>query len=297
MASLLMVALTGVLLWHRPLRGGMHPSGQATMRLRWTAVPSAAPVRPAAVLAGVPDSLPGPSVRSQRQSAYPGTPRPETLPAGPSARPDTPLPAARSLLDAQGRPRLPAGTRDDGLAHSAPAQRLFRDLPVIADAPQRGVFERHAAASQGTLDRWIHGQDIQHAKARPAPSVAFDPRLHERPADLARAGDAQPWLSAPIREQVPPDLAGGATALLVPRRQALADVMTACRVPASRQAWQALDIHLAALARAEQRFVRGSGVIEREHGLPAEVHRQFNLARRLLWWLEEGPGRCSSDAV
>lgn len=211
-------------------------------------------------------------------------------PVAPAADVAAPAPVA-GLFDADGRPRLAGG--HTGVDGRSTAERVFEQVPdALADRRDAHLFDRpRAGTRQSRTQRAIYGQDIQAAQARPSPTVAFNPARHERAGDLAAAGSAQAYLSAAISDRPPPGPGGAASAELLPQQAALQG-LSGCTLPAMRAAWSALEAHLRQLQQAEYRYGHGSSPTEREHSLGNEIARQYNLARRALWQVEQLRGQC-----
>lgn len=286
--------LAGVLLWQVP-GVAIRPDHSPRSELRWVWQPPAAP--PQVRAPAMPHTDPQPAVPAPSPAAAvvspPATERPIPLPSAspsPTVVPDSPS----RLRDSQGRVQLPATVTASTVDRRSQAERMFEDKgqdPTLH--PDRGLFERDLAAGtpQGRAERWLYGRDIQAARARQAPAVAYNPALHERPADLPAAGSADAYLAAPVGDQPAPGREGQASAALLPQMAAVQGTLGACRPVPSALA--ALERHMAALQVAERRWVKGSSPEERRHTLPAEIDRQYTLARRALWQLAQAGGRCS----
>lgn len=293
-AGLATAMVLGLAAWAL-LRGPVLPAGtdNGPVSLRWLMPLPAVP--PPAMPA--PLALPGPSM-----APAPGTAQ-VLLPSSPGVRPPrsgrppashvAAQPAGTPLFDASGRARLPEAVTAGTVDGRSQAERVFERVEVDPRVhPDRGLFERDLVAGtrQGRAERWLYGRDVQAARAREAPEVAWNPALHERPEDLAAADGAQPWLAAPISDEPAPGREGQASAALQARVAAVQAALAHCqRQPA---ALQALAGYLAALRRAESRWTQGSSPEERRHTLPAEIRRQYNLARRALWQLERDGADC-----
>jgi hypothetical protein len=270
--------LVGWVMWQVPIDPVR--SAPPAPRLRWLL---REPVLPGPPLPAAVELITAPVPAARARPPAVAAPPPE--PAQPRPTPAT------GLYDAQGRPRLLAGNA--GVDGRSQAERVFEDLPdVLAERRDAHLFDKPRAGSrQSRTQRAIYGEDIQAAQARPPPAVAYNPARHERAADLASAGSAQAYLSAPISDQPAPGLDGAASAQLLPQQAAL-QAASRCAVPAMRHAWAALADHLRQLQQAEYRHGHGSSPIEREHTLTHEVGRQYNLARRALWQVQQLRDQC-----
>jgi len=286
--ALVMVVGSGWLLWRLP---SLSPAtaGERPAQLRWllpvppAGLPVASPLPPAVVLPVRP------AIRAGSMPALPSGPPPDR--ATLLEHSDAPPP----LFDRTGRAQLPAQARADGVDGRSSAQRLFeRRHGTAMDRPQTGMslHERPDGAGQSRTQRALFGRDVQAARARPAPAVAFHPALHERRSDLASSAGAQAYLAAAIADAPAPGLEGQASAQLLPQQRQRQRQVQACALPALGSAWQALQQHLALLQRAEQRMTHGSSPQERAHSLTHEIGRQYNLARRALWQVDQLLPQC-----
>lgn len=211
-------------------------------------------------------------------------------PALATARP----PAAEALFAKDGSIALPAQSLAQPERRSS-AQRMFEQHDEgFLKHPDDGLFGRAeiAGTAQTRAQRAVFGRDVQPARARAAPAIAYNPALHERAADLAAADGPQAYLSAPVADAPVPGLDGQASAQLQPERASRRSRVQACRLPAMATAWAALEQHLQHLQQAEQRMGHGASPEERRHTLTHEIGRQYNLARRALWQVDHLLPRC-----
>lgn len=240
----------------------------------------AAPSAPAARAATAPDPAP--------VAAMPRLP-----PAAPVANP------AATLYDSQGRVQVPAAA--PGLERSNPSSRVFEHR----DEMERGVGKRatadlfskpRAGTVQKRSERMIYGEDIQHAQARRSPEVRFNPRLHERSADLGSEASGDAYKAAPIALEKVPDMRGGASRRL---RSAIGELERRYQQCTAAQVsgWMAPVLqHLQALEQVEYRFNNGADPVEAEHSLPSAADSAYNLARRGLWEAERQMRRCTASS-
>lgn len=288
--ALLVLLAGGWLLARVPALPG-HTAPVLQVQLRWM-MPSAAdavlPVRPSAPpLAGMPQAVAAATLTTGHR-----VPGPVAIPppgAVPVISTPTPSAAPATLFDRAGRVQLPTRAVADGVDRRSSAQRVFEQHDQTAfEHPDRGLFEQAetAGTAQSRAQRALFGRDVQAAQARQAPAVAFNPRLHERPSDLAAADGPQAYLAAPIADAPVPGLDGQASAQLRPQQAQRGDRAQACRLPAMASAWMALERHLGLLQQAEYRMGHGSSPEERRHTLTHEIGRQYNLARRALWQVD-----------
>ena len=305
LGAALLVLLAGAWLLARlPALPG-HTATTPQVQLRWMmpsapgavlpVPPSAPPLvgMPQAVAAATPTtgySVPGP-VATPPSSAAPviSTPASPAPPAAPA-----------TLFDRGGRAQLPSQAVADGVERRSSAQRVFEQHDQTAfEHPDRGLFERAetAGTAQSGAQRALFGRDVQAAQARQAPALAYNPRLHERPSDLAAADGPQAYLAAPIADAPAPGLDGQASAQLRPQQAQRRDRAQACRLPAVASAWTALEQHLGLLQQAEYRMGHGSSPEERRHTLTHEIGRQYNLARRALWQVDRLLPGCAQGSA
>ena len=203
-------------------------------------------------------------------------------------------PSAEGLFAEDGRIALPAQSQARAERRSS-AQRMFEQHDErFLKHPDDGLFGRAetAGTSQTRAQRAVFGRDVQPARARAAPAIAYNPALHERPADLAAADGPQAYLSAPLADAPVPGLDGQASAQLQPEQASRRSRVQACNLPAMATAWTALEQHLQHLQQAEYRMGHGASPEERQHTLTHAIGRQYNLARRALWQVDHLLPRC-----
>ncbi len=279
-----MLALLGQLLLQMPQAS---PSGtEQRMRLRFVArVPPAAPVPM--------DAQP----RRQSPDAPVGGVPPIAIPP-PAAPPlTTPPHGSQRLFDEDGRVQIPDAATDAGSVLRTPGPPVFeRRDPLARGVGERAtadLFSRSAAGTrQSRAQRWIYGDDVQHADARPPPEVRFNPALHERRADLGReaSGDAEPV--APIAFEKAPGLEGEASRRIRAAIGALESRHPRC-APAQLRTWMAPVLApLDELQRVEYAYAHGADPVMAAHTLPRAADSAYDLARRALWYAEKKMAGC-----
>ncbi len=272
----------------------------AELRWRLPLVPSAAavpapqplPATAVAVDSGRAHASPvaGPGDAGSAQVGVPA----RAAVASPAAAAVAGRPSAEGLFAEDGRIALPTQSLAVPERRSS-AQRMFEQHDEsFLKHPDDGLFGRAetAGTSQTRAQRAVFGRDVQPARARAAPAIAYNPALHERPADLAAADGPQAYLSAPLADAPVPGLGGQASAQLQPEQASRRSRVQVCRLPAMATTWAALEQHLQHLQQAEQRMGHGSSPEERRHTLTHEIGRQYNLARRALWQVDHLLPRC-----
>lgn len=287
--ALLVLLAGGWLMARVPALPG-HTAPVLQVQLRW-------------MMPGVPDAVLPVPPSAPPQAGMPGpvaTPQPSAAPVISTPVSPAPPAAPATLFDRAGRVQLPTRAVADGVDRRSSAQRVFEQHDQTAfEHPDRGLFEHAetAGTAQSRAQRALFGRDVQAAQARQAPALAFNPRLHERPSDLAAADGPQAYLAAPIADAPAPGLDGQASAQLRPQQAQHRDRAQACRLPAMASAWTALERHLGLLQQAEYRMGHGSSPEERRHTLTHEIGRQYNLARRALWQVDRLLPGCAQGSV
>lgn len=267
------------------------------MQLRWLSREAAeVPTLPVAPLM---ERDPPPTSRAEPDARAEPTPVPVPVAASPRLPSTAPLPnPTATLYDSQGRVQVPATA--PGLGRSNPSSRVFEHR----DEMEHGVGRRatadlfskpRAGTAQKPSERAIYGEDIQHAQARRPPEVRFNPRLHERSADLGSEATGDAYKAAPIAFEKVPDMRGGASRRL---RNAIGELER--RYPQCTAAqvggWMAPVLqYLQALEGVEYRFNNGADPVEAEHSLPSAADSAYNLARRGLWEAERQMRRCTAS--
>ena len=291
LAALAVLAVLARLLWQLPEARGTRQ--ETRIQLRWLPLrlPGVMPAPQAVAVAGpvaqAPATLP--------DAAH--LPVTAVTPAR-GALPPVAAPAAGKLVlyGADGRVVLGAGTAGEQ-AQKSSVERVFEHRDELAtgvgERATAGLFSKRAAGtSQSRAQRMIYGDDIQTAQARRPPDVAFNPALHERPADLGSAATGDAWKAAPVRHEAVPGLDGSASRRL---RTAIAELER--RYPrcaaADRSRWLVpARQQLEALQRVEYRYGHGADPVEAEHSLPAAADSAYDLARRALWEAERQMRTC-----
>lgn len=304
--SLLVIVLaTLVLLSQRsPLRTG--DAGEPALRLRFIA------------RAHSPDDAGSPPAAASalsRGNAAAGAPAPPAMPLG---RVGAPASAPRVLLYGRdGRPRVP-----DDLGNAlAVAARPPGSLPDGREAGARGPFDRvnpvdyqatrfdQAWRGKGTAGdvalENAHGSVTgaavtiplgdgdQPARARPPPSVRFNPALHERVADLGSEATGDAYKAAPIADEPAPGLDGAASRIVREQLAALERDFPHCGALPTAALMRPVRLHLAQLERIEHAFAHGADPVRAEHLLPREADAAYMLARRALWYARQKLAQCS----
>jgi len=221
--------------------------------------------------------------------------------SGGSARADAPGPgaAAAVLYDAQGRIRLPSG----------PEQAVSTPDPMRRDNPvdYRGTRFEQAWASDGDLGEaaaqsiargqrkvaeLLLGKDIQHARARPAPEVRFNPARHERPSDLGSEATGDAWRAAPISAEPVPGLDGRASRSIREEVAALERGYTRCPRARMEQLMVPVRRALEELQAAEHALAKGADPVRARHQLPNAANSAWDQARRGLWYARQQLSGC-----
>jgi hypothetical protein len=287
LAALAVLSLLARLLWQLPEARGTRQ--EARIQLRWLP-PSSAQALP--MTATDPVMAAGaPAV------SMPTAPAQAIVPPPDAALPDASSPAwSRNLYGDNGRITLAPGTVGE-TAQKSDAERVFEHRDELAtgvgERATAGLFsKRPAGTPQSLAQRMLYGEDIQPAQARRPPEVAFNPALHERPADLGSAATGDAYKAAPIRHEPVPGLDGTASRRI---RAAIGELER--RYPrcaaGDRQRWLAPVLqHLDALQRLEYRYNHGADPVEAEHSLPAAADSAHDLARRGLWEAERQMRTC-----
>ncbi|WP_269789916.1 hypothetical protein [Stenotrophomonas sp. Iso1] len=200
----------------------------------------------------------------------------------------------KNLYGSDGRPEIPDAA---GVRQKASAERVFEHRDELAT----GVGERatanlfsgkNAGTSQSRAQRALYGRDIQAAEARRPPEVAFNPALHERPADLGSEATGDAYKAAPIRFEKVPDMKGEASRRIRAAIGALEGRYPRCGAE-QRTRWMAAALtHLNTLQRVEYRYNNGADPTEAEHTLPSAADSAYDLARRALWDAERRMKTC-----
>jgi len=287
LAAVAVLSLLARLLWQLPEARGTRQ--EARIQLRWL------PPAPAQAL---PMTATNPVMAAGATAMpIPATPAQDIAPPPDATTPDAASPAwSRNLYGDNGRVTLAPDTVGE-TAHKSAAERVFEHRDELAtgvgERATAGLFSRRPAGTpQSLAQRMLYGEDIQPAQARRPPEVAFNPALHERPADLGSAATGDAWKAAPIRHEPVPGLDGTASRRI---RAAIGELER--RYPrcaaGDRQRWLAPVLqHLDALQRLEYRYNHGADPVEAEHSLPAAADSAYDLARRGLWEAERQMRTC-----
>ncbi|MGB3393306.1 MAG: hypothetical protein WA956_07355 [Stenotrophomonas sp.] len=289
LAALAVLSLLARLLWQLPEARGTRQ--EARIQLRWLPPSSTRPLPLPAML-----PVTGPATASMQ----PGRALMDAV-ALPPQVPPAPMSLSQRRQDLygdNGRVTLAPGTVKDA-AQKTDAERVFEHRDELAtgvgERATAGLFsKRPAGTPQSLAQRLLYGEDIQPAQARRPPDVAFNPALHERPADLGSAATGDAYKAAPIRHEPVSDLDGTASRRI---RAAIGELER--RYPrcaaGDRQRWLAPVLqHLDALQRLEYRYNHDADPVEAEHSLPAAADSAHELAWRGLWEAERQMARCGA---
>lgn len=231
-----------------------------------------------------------PSPRARRQPEAP--PQAEAPVAAAAPRGALPsAPAGARLYDPEGRILLPT---DPVAGAKVPVRPLQPPNPVdyrgtrfegdwVSDGDLADVTGQAIARGQRKVAELLLGKDIQHARARPAPEVAYNPARHERPEDLGSEATGDAWRAAPINAEPVPGLDGRASRSIREQvaqlerdhRRCPRDRLEALTVPVRR----ALD----ELQAVEHALANGADPVRAQHQLPNAAHSAWDQARRGLW--------------
>jgi hypothetical protein len=290
LATLAVLSLLLRLLWQVPQERESPP--ETRIQLRWLS-----PL--AAMQAVLPDRTSAQPVISQPPPVM--SPEVEDLttrtqPSVPPAASTVP-PTRMSLYGSDGQAALAPDTVRNGKQQSN-AERVFEHHDELAtgvgERATANLFSgRRAGTRQKRSESLIYGEDIQAAEARRPPDIAFNPALHERPADLGSEATGDAYKAAPIRYEKAPDLKGEASRRI---RVAIGDLER--RYPrcatAQRSQWLAPALaQLDALQRVEYRYNHGADPVEAQHSLPSAADNAYDQARRALWDAERRMKMCT----
>lgn len=223
-----------------------------------------------------------------------------------SARAAAPSAGRLDLYDAQGRLVLPAGAVPVSPTTVRERDPFARANPVdyrgsrfeeawVSDGDLADVAQQELQRAQRKVVELVFGKDIQHARARPAPEVRFNPSRHERGADLGSEATGDAWRAAPISYEPAPGLGGEASRRIRAQIGGLEGALAACspreRERLIRPALQALED----LQRAEYALAHGADPVRAEHQLPGAANSAWDQARRALWYAGEQARACAAD--
>lgn len=266
-----------------------------------------------------PPSLPAPSTPPPAPGASNPPPMPRRDPTAPSRPPMLAAPPASDrLFDEDGRPRLPDGESDrwnrapagaPGSVDAAPAdpealRRLTeRPNPVEyrgtrfaeawkSDGDLAEVTAQQIARAQTKIAEFLFGKDIQHARARPSPDIAFNPRGHSQAADLGSEATGDAYKSAPIAYLPAPGMDGEASRRIREQVVALETGYAHCDRARLRTLMQPLLLHLDELQKAETAYARGADPVRAGHILPNTANNAYDMARRALWYADSRMAGC-----
>ncbi len=219
--------------------------------------------------------------------------------AAAGARAPAPAAGAAALYDDQGRIRLPSGPEQ---AASVP-DPMRRDNPVdyrgtrfeqawATDGDLGEAAAQSIARGQRKVAELLLGKDIQHARARPAPEVRFDPARHERPSDLGSEATGDAWRAAPISAEPVPGLDGRASRSI--REEVAALERGYARCPRARMEQLMVPVRraLEELQAAEHALAKGADPVRARHQLPNAANSAWDQARRGLWYARQQLSGC-----
>lgn len=232
----------------------------------------------------------------------------------PAGKPATP----RLVYSQDGRIALPPGVAIDPM-QAAPGEPPGGDNDRAAQAARK-VLEKpnpvgyvepgfNSSQSDGTLGELaakkiakvldkLSGkiplrEEIQSARPRPPPPVAFNPALHERRSDLGSEATGDAYKAAPIAFKPAPGLKGEASTRI---REAIGDVERA-GAGCERKALQALlapaRSNLADLERTEYAAAHGADPVQLDHMLPRAADMAYDQARRAIWYAQQQLPKCA----
>lgn len=215
-------------------------------------------------------------------------------------------PPPSTLYERDGRLRVPEGIG----AMSPASKRAPGSAPDTRQADARGPFDRVNPIDyrQTRFDRAWRGKGTagdsaledthgtltgsvtiplgtrdQPARARPPPSVRFNPGLHERIADLGSEATGDAYKAAPIAEEPAPGLDGAASRAIRGQLAVLGRDFAHCQASLFAGFAKPVRLHLSQLEGIEYAFAHGVDPVRAEHLLPREADMAYTLARRALW--------------
>ncbi len=221
------------------------------------------------------------------------------------------------LYERDGRLRVPDGI---GTPSSAPG-RPPGSAPGARQADARGPFDRinpidyretrfdrawrgkgtagdvalenaHGSVTGGAVSIPL-GTGDQPARARPPPSVRFNPALHERVADLGSEATGDAYKAAPIVEKPAPGLDGAASRAIREQLAILGQDFAHCRASLLAEFARPVRLHLSQLEGIEYAFAHGADPVRAEHLLPREADMAYTLAWRAVWHARQKLAACS----
>lgn len=296
LTAMLLLLGARLLLWTPQL--GPAAAGAQAQRLQLRFVPRAQVVLPPPLDRRAPAASATAVEHAGGAVASAGQAPPVAAAAGardPAGRPDPGMPASAALYDAEGRVRLPPqALADDSLPARSGSDLLRRPNPVdyrgtrfddewASDGDVADVAAQAIARGQRKVAELLLGKDIQHAQARPAPQVRFNPGLHERPQDLGSEATGDAWRAAPISAEPVPGLDGRASRSI--RGQVAQLERDFARCPRGRLEDLVVPVRraLEELQAAEHALARGADPVRARHQLPNAADSAWNQARRGLW--------------
>lgn len=137
------------------------------------------------------------------------------------------------------------------------------------------------------------GTRDQPARARPPPSVRFNPGLHERTADLGSEATGDAYKAAPIAEEPAPGLDGAASRAIRGQLSVLGRDFAHCQASLFAELAKPVRSHLVQLEGIEYAFAHGADPVRAEHSLPREADMAYGLARRALWHARKKLSTCT----
>lgn len=305
-ATVTILALgAGMLLWTPPVEPRAASEG---LRVQLRLLPRRevellpAPAAPQAAVTEAAARV-APAAGDPLRAGAPASAAASPVPAsGGSVRADAPGSgvAAAALYDDQGRIRLPSSGPEQAASVPDP---MRRDNPV----DYRGTRFEQAWATDGDLGEaagqsiargqrkvaeLLLGKDIQHARARPAPEVRFDPARHERPSDLGSEATGDAWRAAPISAEPVPGLDGRASRSI--REEVAALERGYARCPRARMEQLMVPVRraLEELQAAEHALAKGADPVRARHQLPNAANSAWDQARRGLWYARQQLSGC-----
>ena len=256
--------------------------------------------------------LPPPAIPPAAGPTTSVVPPPSRAAAAP-LRPDPPVvvspPGSPGLFDENGRPRLPTESSDRWLRPPAAAPGSGTAVPDDGRAMRR-LTERPNPVNfrdsrfspenlralrnqaQSKIEEFLFGKDVQHARARPSPDIAFNPLNHARPTDLGSEATGDAYKAAPIAYQPAPGLDGEASRRIREQVAALETAYAHCDRVRLRALMQPLLLHLDELQKAEAAIARGADPVRAEHMLPNVANNAYDMARRALWYADARMAGC-----
>lgn len=230
-----------------------------------------------------------------------------------------PAPRAERLYTRDGQVRLPTDVAIDPMASTAavnppglPNERelerarklLYPPNPIQVeetrfskDWASDGTLGDVAAQKMGdgmkAIAKRIFGEEPAPAEARPPPEVRFNPRLHERTADLGSEATGDAYKAAPVAFQKAPGLSGEASQRIRQEMQTLLKRHAACEPQQVQRLIAPVRTHLAELESVESAMAHGADPVMAEHMLPRRGDSAYDLARRALWYADSRLAGCN----